>query len=86
MSVYDKEETQRRLGSRHAPRPGEVYRHYKGGYYSIIATSVMEETGEHLVTYHSSSKATNWTRTLDNFLEAVEVDGAKVGRFTWIQE
>ena len=54
------------------PQPGEVYRHYKGGIYSIVARSIKEDTLEPLVTYHSNAKGTNWTRTLENFTEVVD--------------
>jgi hypothetical protein len=62
------------------PLPGEVYRHYKGGIYSIVCRSIKEDTLEPLVTYHSNAKGTNWTRTVENFTEMVD---ATIGpRFT----
>jgi hypothetical protein len=63
------------------PQPGEVYRHYKGGIYSIVARAIKEDTLEPLVIYHSNLKQTNWARTLENFTEAVEVDGKPCPRF-----
>ena len=53
------------------PRPGDVYVHYKGGLYEIIARSIHEETFEQLVTYRSHEKNYVWTRTLANFTELV---------------
>jgi hypothetical protein len=63
------------------PQPGEVYRHYKGGIYSIVARSIQEDTLEPLVTYHSNLKGTNWTRTLANFTETVDWGGKPGPRF-----
>jgi hypothetical protein len=68
------------------PQPGEVYRHYKGGIYSIVARAVKEDTLEPLVIYHSNKKGTNWARTLANFTELVpvhdEIGIRHVPRFT----
>jgi hypothetical protein len=57
------------------PQPGEVYRHYKGGEYTVVARAVMEETLRPLVVYRSHQKGTTWARTLDNWGETVEVSG-----------
>jgi hypothetical protein len=54
-------------------RPGDIFRHYKGGLYSVVCVSVMEDTLETLVTYHSNRKGTDRTRTMANFLEQVEI-------------
>lgn len=53
------------------PQVGEIYRHYKGGLYVIVARSIKEDTLEPLVTYRSNAKGTFWTRTLANFTEEV---------------
>jgi hypothetical protein len=64
------------------PQPGEVYEHYRGGIYSVVCRSIKEDTLESLVTYHSNLKGTNWTRTVENFEESVEMpDGRKRPRF-----
>lgn len=55
------------------PRPGDVYRHYKGGLYVIVGRSIKKDTLDPLVTYRSNAKGTYWTRTLANFTEEVEV-------------
>lgn len=65
---------------RDAPRPGTLYRHYKGGLYSIVACSIREDTLEPLVTYRSVERGTAWTRTLANFTEAVVVEGGPLRR------
>jgi hypothetical protein len=51
------------------PQPGEIYRHYKGGLYSIVARAIKEDTLEPLVIYRSNAKGTTWARTLENFTE-----------------
>ncbi len=63
-----------------------VYRHYKGGVYTVYSTSVDEETGEHLVHYYSHKKKTRWTRKMPNFTGYVKhEDGTKEKRFTLIR-
>jgi hypothetical protein len=57
--------------------PPQVYRHYKGNYYSVVAISRHSETLEWLVTYRlvdkdtakSSEAAQFWTRPLVMFVE-----------------
>ncbi len=61
------------------PQPGEVYRHYKGGLYVVIARSIKEDTLEPLVTYRSNLKGTFWTRTVANFTERVPAGGSATG-------
>jgi hypothetical protein len=68
-------------------RRGQVHKHYKGGYYSIVAVSIKEDTLEPMVTYHSNAKDCDWTRTLQNFTEMVELpNGEKVKRFTRVEQ
>ena len=56
-------------------KPGQVWRHYKGGTYRIIATAIDESTLTPMVIYQST--VTNlempWARTLANFLSTVDV-------------
>lgn len=49
------------------PIPGMRFKHFKGGFYLILARSIHEYTGTVLVTYRSELNGTNWTRTLDDF-------------------
>lgn len=56
------------------PRPGEVYRHYKGGLYTVMARAIHEETLEPLVIYQSNAKGSVWARTLGVFAGLAEVE------------
>jgi hypothetical protein len=86
VSGRTKDEAQAMLDGKNTPRPGEVWEHYKGGLYSIVCTSVKEDTLVNLVTYHSNAKGTNWTRTKENFLEYVEwPDGRMRTRFVRLE-
>lgn len=49
-----------------------IYRHRKGGVYTVYSTSVNEATGEVLVHYYSPARKSRWTRTLADFTEEVE--------------
>ncbi len=69
--MSEKDEAQARLAE--CPvKVGQIYRHYKGGLYSVVAVSLKEDDLNVLITYHSNLKATSWTRTLENFTEWVE--------------
>jgi hypothetical protein len=68
----DKDRAQDATTGAGVPRAGEVYEHYKGGIYSIVAVSIKEDTLIPLVTYHSNVHGTDWTRTLADFTDFVE--------------
>lgn len=61
-------------------RPPQVYRHYKGGYYSVVAVSRHSETLEWVVTYRGVNKEKTksadptqfWTRPLVMFCGTLE--------------
>lgn len=53
------------------PQPGQVYEHYKGDRYEVVCRSVKEDTLEQLVSYRSLKYGYVWTRTLENWQEAV---------------
>jgi hypothetical protein len=64
-----------------------VWRHYKGGIYTLVACSLNESTLEPMVTYRSNRKGTYWTRTLNNFVEQVETSpGLFCPRFTQVRD
>jgi hypothetical protein len=58
------------------PLPGQVFRHYKGGYYRVTKLSVDEATCMGLVTYESADYPgpIDTTRTLADFVEVIEVE------------
>ncbi len=61
---------------------GEVYRHYKGGIYEIVAVAIQEQTLEPCVVYKSRDTAMVWVRAWDNWSEEVDVEGERIPRFT----
>lgn len=63
------------------PPPG-LYRHYKGGLYTVMDVARHSETGEWLVVYRPEyGERLLWVRPLAMFLEQVEVDGRQLPRF-----
>jgi hypothetical protein len=66
------------------PQDGDLYRHYKGGQYVIVATGFLEDTEAPCVVYKSLEKNIIWVRTAKNFLETIEHDCRPVARFTKI--
>ncbi|MFW7269176.1 DUF1653 domain-containing protein [Gluconacetobacter sp. Hr-1-5] len=52
-------------------RPG-LYRHYKGGLYTLICVGRHSETEEWLVTYRSEARGDYWVRPLAMWVEDVE--------------
>ena len=69
------------------PKPDEIYKHYKGKNYKIILVSKMESNPEQILVhylplYETEGEIKVWTRSLENFLEEVEIDGKKVKRFS----
>ena len=52
------------------PEPG-LYRHYKGGLYTLLATARHSETEEWHVVYRSEAEGTLWIRPLAMWAELV---------------
>ena len=76
-----------------APDPAKLgcYRHYKGGFYMVIANGYLESTGEPAVIYQSQDTGKVWVRSLANWSETVEVCDAngiysEVPRFAYLGE
>ena len=74
-----------------AVREHQIYRHYKGGLYVVIAVSLKEDTLEPMVTYRSNNHRMCWTRTLENWIELVTVNPddlvpRRVPRFVRVDE
>lgn len=63
--------------------PGQIYRHYKGGEYTVIAVGLNEPDLEPLVHYRDAADpyATVWTRQLNMFTGRALVDDTFVTRF-----
>ena len=69
------------------PRPGERYRHYKGGEYEVVANAVFENTLGHLVLYRPVRDAGRlWARTIDDWQAPVDVGGKTVPRFERLED
>lgn len=65
--------------------PGSMWRHYKGGEYTIKAVVVMEENQSLAVVYTSPEHpSVSFVRPLSIWDEQVEWGGQKVDRFTRI--
>ena len=64
------------------PKNGQIFQHYKGGKYEIVATGYLEDTETPCVIYRSLLKNIVWVRTAKNFLEDVESNGILNPRFT----
>jgi len=71
------------------------YQHYKGKFYEVLGIALNTETREKMVLYkclypvndlpEEYGQEPTFTRTYDNFIEYVEVDGQKVSRFKFIK-
>lgn len=60
---------------------GEVYRHFKGNTYKVIAVAKDCEDLKDIVVYQNTDKGDIWTRPLANFCETVTRDGKTFKRF-----
>jgi hypothetical protein len=86
-SFFDKEEAQQDLARRqNLPVVHGVYRHYKGGLYTVLAVGIDEATGKPMVCYRSNRHATVWSRTLEDFQAHVMVGDDRQPRFRHLPE
>ena len=61
---------------------GKKYRHFKGKEYLVLHIAKHSKTLEELVVYQALyGEMGIWVRTLEMFLEKVEVEGKLVSRF-----
>ena len=65
-------------------KAGNIYRHYKGNVYKIIALAKHSETEEDMVVYQNIIKQDTWVRPKSMWNEEVNINGQKVLRFTLI--
>lgn len=67
---------------------GHEYRHYEGGHYRVLSTSVDKPTNKVLVLYYSTGveRSMRWTCTLEHFTERVIVTGNPMPRFEKIPD
>ena len=54
------------------PKPGELYRHFKGNLYEILAIAMHTETEETMVIYKEADGEKTYARPLDMFVSAVD--------------
>ena len=67
------------------PRQGDIYKHYKGMLYQIVAIAMHTETEEDMVVYQALyGEFKHFARPLSMFMEEVEVEGSKICRFELI--
>jgi hypothetical protein len=60
------------------------FRHYKGGIYELVCEATLESDLSTMVVYRAANGSI-WCRPKDVFFELIEIDGAKVQRFTLIE-
>lgn len=84
MGLDDKNTAVARLAEVDHPCKGDLYKHYKGGTYVVLATGLKEDTLTPLVVYEDDRHPERgvWVRTLANFTESVSLaDGETRPRF-----
>ena len=60
---------------------GQIYRHYKGNHYRILALGKHSESGEELVTYKRTEDGSVYSRPKAMFFDEIEKEGVKTTRF-----
>lgn len=69
-------------------QPGDIWQHFKGGKYRIIAVAKHSETLEDLVIYealYENVTSKYWARPLADFLGTKNIDGKEIPRFKLIK-
>jgi hypothetical protein len=70
------------------PKVGQIWRHYKGGVYRIIALAKNSETDDiyDTIGYEDMTAPKTWTQSHSRFTEPIEWEGEKISRFTFVSE
>jgi len=74
------------VGSRSTPQPGEVWKHFKGGVYTIITRALHTETSTDMVVYARKQDNKTYARPLGMFMASVNRGGRNVWRFERVDE
>lgn len=67
-------------------KPGQLYRHYKGKHYRILALGQHSETDEELVAYQRQEDGRIKFRPHELFFNEVEWEGKKLPRFVLVED
>jgi hypothetical protein len=60
----------------------KYYKHYKGNIYKVLLTDVMNsENLDLMIVYQDVKDLAVWVRTLDEFIETIEINGKNIKRF-----
>jgi len=62
-------------------KPGQKFRHYKGGIYEFVCEATQESDLTPVIVYRSHN-GSYWTRPKQVFFETVEVNGQTLPRFS----
>ncbi len=65
-------------------RSGQVYRHFKGGFYRVLNLAQMEDSQERMVVYQNIQDSRIWIRPVIAFLEEVARDNYSGPRFVLV--
>lgn len=73
------------------PRPGEIWRYYRGGFYKVLEVAVNVETDELFVVFVSYFQEEDcgtlkWCRPVSGWFDEVEFEGAPVQRYVKIRD
>lgn len=69
------------------PKQGEIYRHYKGNLYQIVAIATHTETEEEMVVYQALyGEFKYFVRPLSMFMEKVKINGQNISRFELVTD
>ena len=70
-------------------KPGQVWRHYKGGMYRIVTLPQNNQRDElyDMVVYEDTTDTTKiWAQSKERFLSTEEWQGQTVPRFTFVSD